>query len=71
MNWATEPNSLEILNYTTTKTKKSQICSNCPILLILCSSFISETVKITHDTYIFYEHNISNFKKRETFIQVN
>lgn len=29
----------------------------------ICSSFISETVKITHDTYIFYEHNISNFKK--------
>lgn len=37
----------------------------------ICSSFISETVKITHDTYIFYEHNISNFKKCETFIQVN
>lgn len=34
MNYATEPNSLETLNYTTT-TKKSQICSNCPILLIL------------------------------------
>lgn len=38
---------------------------------LICSSFISETVKITHDTYIFYEHNISNFKKCETFIQVN
>lgn len=37
----------------------------------ICSSFISETVKITHDTHIFYEHNISNFKKCETFIQVN
>lgn len=37
----------------------------------ICSSFISETVKITHDTYIFYEYNISNFKKCETFIQVN
>lgn len=38
---------------------------------LICSSFISETVKITHDTHIFYEHNISNFKKCETFIQVN
>lgn len=38
---------------------------------LICSSFISETVKITHDTHIFYKHNISNFKKCETFIQVN
>lgn len=28
----------------------------------ICSSFISETVKITHDAHIFYEHNISILK---------